>query len=86
MLPEGTFFVSWRPCGLSRALQWSQIHQIISIMRKSFIQNAGACYKAPECSVIAFSLEGVLCESRGSWGQSNQAGENVVEDEYSTIF
>ena len=55
-------------------------------MKKVFIQNAGARYKAPECSVIAFGLEGVLCESRGSWGLTNQAGEDVGEDEYSTIF
>ena len=57
-------------------------------MKKVFIQNVGARYKAPECSVIAFGLEGVLCESRGSWGLTNQAGggEDVGEDEYSTIF
>ncbi len=32
-------------------------------MKKDFIQNAGARYESPECSVIAFGFEGVLCDS-----------------------
>ncbi len=56
-------------------------------MKRDFIQNAQGCYEAPECSIIAFGFEGVLCESgRESWGLSNYAGDSVEEDEYTTIF
>ncbi len=66
------------------------LHKSIKLypfMKKDFIQNAGARYESPECSVIAFGFEGVLCGSgRDSWGLSNQAGDSVEEDEYSTLF
>ena len=56
-------------------------------MKKDFIQNAGERYASPECSVVAFGFEGVLCASgRESWGQSNYAGESVEEDEYPFNF
>ncbi len=56
-------------------------------MKKDFIQNAGGRYEAPNCSVVAFGLEGVLCESgRSNWGQSNYAGDSVEEDEYPFNF
>lgn len=42
-------------------------------MKKDFIQNAGARYEAPECSVIAFGFEGVLCASDG-YGDEGAAG------------
>ncbi len=47
-------------------------------MKKDFIQNAGGRYEAPECSVVAFGLEGVLCgsgeEGYGDEGKSGAYG------------
>ncbi len=43
-------------------------------MKKDFIQNAQGCYETPECSIIAFGLEGVLCESGEGYGDEGAAG------------
>ncbi len=51
MYPEGTFF---------RVLKSIKLYPF---MKKDFIQNAGERYESPECSVIAFGFEGVLCDS-----------------------
>ncbi len=52
-------------------------------MKKDFIQNAGGRYEAPNCSVVAFGLEGVLCES----GEFNSVyhTENIFLDEDENI-
>ncbi len=52
-------------------------------MKKVFIQNAQGCYETPECSVIAFGFEGVLCAS----GEFNSVyhTENIFLDEDENI-
>ncbi len=67
MYPEGTFF---------RVLKSIKLYPF---MKKDFIQNAGARYESPECSVIAFGFEGVLC---GSYGEEGEAGAKGTYNDY----
>ena len=52
-------------------------------MKKDFIQNAGVCYASPECSVVAFGFEGVLCASDGF--NSVYHTENIFLDDEENI-
>ncbi len=57
-------------------------------MKKTLIKTVQSAYTRPDCKTIAFSIEGVLCESgsRGVYGSPNYAGSDVEDDDYTTIF
>ena len=50
--------------------------KLYPFMKKDFIQSAGAIYEAPECSIIAFGHEGVLCSSGDDYGDAGEAGSD----------
>ncbi len=50
-------------------------------MKKDFILNGQALYAAPDCQLLSFNFQGVLCSSYGEEGQAGANGKYYDDEE-----